>query len=113
MKWKDFSHKLTKKTVIYNFRQNDLKNYGDGAPLAPIFHKILAHKYKFKIPLPVHYIKYRRHSQLELLLTTLKKYGLCTDIGPGNCLIDEWIRLNSKKKYDKNGKIAKSGRQLA
>ena len=26
------------------------------------------------------------------------------------CLIDKWIRTNSKKKYDKNGNIAKSGK---
>jgi anhydro-N-acetylmuramic acid kinase len=32
------------------------------------------------------------------------------DIGPGNCLIDEWIRKNSDKKFDKNGDIAKSGK---
>ena len=32
------------------------------------------------------------------------------DIGPGNCLIDEWIRKNSKKKIDENGKIANSGK---
>ena len=25
------------------------------------------------------------------------------DIGPGNCLIDEWVRKNSKKKFDENG----------
>ena len=32
------------------------------------------------------------------------------DIAPGNCLIDEWIRKNSKYKYDKDGLIAKSGK---
>ena len=32
---------LTKKTVVYNFRQNDLKNGGHGAPLTPIFHNLL------------------------------------------------------------------------
>ena len=32
------------------------------------------------------------------------------DIGPGNCLIDKWIRLNSDKNFDDNGDIAKSGR---
>ena len=31
------------------------------------------------------------------------------DIGPGNCLIDEWIRKNSNKRFDKNGAIANSG----
>ena len=34
--------KLTKKKVVYDFRQNDLKNGGQGAPLTPIFHKMLA-----------------------------------------------------------------------
>ena len=36
--------KLTQKTVIYDFRQNDLKNGGHGAPLTPIFHKLLKTK---------------------------------------------------------------------
>ena len=31
------------------------------------------------------------------------------DIGPGNCLIDRWIRLKSDKKYDDKGLIARSG----
>ena len=30
---------LTKKIVIYDFRQNDIKNGGEGAPLVPIFHR--------------------------------------------------------------------------
>ena len=33
-----------------------------------------------------------------------------TDVGPGMCLIDQWVRQNSKKKYDQNGIIAKSGK---
>ena len=32
------------------------------------------------------------------------------DIGPGNCLIDEWVRKNSNKKFDKNGELAKAGK---
>ena len=32
------------------------------------------------------------------------------DIGPGNCLIDKWIRTKSKKKYDDKGNIAKFGK---
>ena len=33
-----------------------------------------------------------------------------TDIGPGMCLIDRWVRQKLKKNYDENGVIAKSGR---
>ena len=32
-----------------------------------------------------------------------------TDVGPGMCLIDRWLREKSKKKYDEKGKIARSG----
>ena len=32
------------------------------------------------------------------------------DIGPGNCLIDAWIRKNSKSHYDNLGSIARSGK---
>ena len=46
---------LTKKKVIYNFRQNDLENGGQGAPLAPIFHNALANKInkKFNLEFPI------------------------------------------------------------
>jgi anhydro-N-acetylmuramic acid kinase len=44
--------------------------------------------------------------------TTIWKTGhfSATDIGPGNCLIDKWIRLNSNKIFDKNGELARSGK---
>ncbi len=46
---------LTKKKIIYNFRQNDLENGGQGAPLTPIFHNVLANKInkKFKLGFPL------------------------------------------------------------
>ena len=32
------------------------------------------------------------------------------DIGPGNCLIDKWMRVNSGKTFDHNGDVAKLGK---
>ena len=32
------------------------------------------------------------------------------DTGPGNCLIDKWVRSNSNMKFDKMGNLAKSGK---
>ena len=32
------------------------------------------------------------------------------DIGPGNCLIDEWVRNNSNQKFDNEGKLAAYGK---
>ena len=64
--------KLTKKTVIYNFRQNDLKNGGHGAPLTPIFHKLLKTKFKYQRS---NIYKYRRNSKYTLLFQMIiKKY---------------------------------------
>jgi len=97
---------LTKKTVIYDFRQNDLKNDGQGAPLTAIFHKLLVYKYKFKIPLT--FLNIGGVANLTHIdhLNNMRAW----DVGPGNCLIDQWIRLNSKKRYDQDGKIARSGK---
>ena len=38
--------KITKKNIVYNFRQNDIENGGEGAPLTPIFHKLLVNQKK-------------------------------------------------------------------
>ena len=96
---------LTKKKVVYNFRKNDLKNGGEGAPLTPIFHQMLEKKLNIK---PVGF--YNIGGILNK--TTIQNDGRLSagDIGPGMCLIDKWIRTNSKKKYDTNGDIAKSGK---
>jgi anhydro-N-acetylmuramic acid kinase len=97
--------KLAKKTVIYDFRQNDLKNGGQGAPLTPIFHKLL--KIKFKIKNST-FINIGGITNITSISKEDKMSG--TDVGPGMCLIDRWIRQKSKKKYDKDGIISKSGK---
>ena len=102
--------KLTKKTVIYNFRQNDLKNDGEGAPLAPIYHKLIvkAFKDRGKLKLPIIILNIGGIANITLIN---EKYEISSmDIGPGNCLIDKWIRLNSEKRFDDNGDISKSGK---
>ena len=84
---------LTKKTVAYDFRQNDLKNGGNGAPLTPIFHKLL--KKKFKIN-NVTFVNIGGISNITSLSND--NYMSGTDVGPGMCLIDRWLREKSKKK---------------
>ena len=96
---------LTKKTVVYDFRQNDLKNGGQGAPLTPIFHTIISNK-----------LKKRLTSFLNIggitNETVIQENGefSARDIGPGNCLIDKWFKLNSDKIFDENGNVARSGK---
>jgi anhydro-N-acetylmuramic acid kinase len=99
---------LTKKTVINNFRQNDIKNGGGGAPLAPIFHRQIV-KQK-KIELPVCILNIGGITNITVLGKLNKEDFSSKDLGPGNCLIDEWIRKNTKNKFDNNGEIAKKGK---
>ena len=106
---------LTKKKVVYNFRQNDLDNGGQGAPLTPIFHNVIANKInkEFNLEFPINILNIGGISNITSTVNwenlEEKDQIYAFDIGPGNCLIDEWIRKNSKKKYDKDGLIASSG----
>jgi len=106
---------IVNKRVIYDFRQEDLKNNGQGAPLTPIFHHLLSQNInkKYKIEFPVCFINIGGISNItkiskknEVLEENLEAF----DLGPGNCLIDEWIRKNSNKNFDLGGSIAKSGK---
>ena len=107
---------LVKKKVVYDFRQNDIKNGGQGAPLTPIFHNILANRFnqKFNISFPIYFLNI---GGITNITKTVKDENLfksqemqAYDIAPGNCLIDDWIKKNSNKKYDHKGSIARSGK---
>ena len=107
--------KLTQKTVIYDFRQNDLKNGGQGAPLTPIFHGLIAYKHKL-IP-PNIFVNIGGIANMTYLGPQITGDGgyvgtewSAHDLCLGNCLIDQWIRVHSKKNFDKDGKIALSGK---
>ena len=100
----------TKKTVVYDFRQNDLKNGGEGAPLSPIFHlaliKSLFNKNRVKMPISI--LNIGGIANITEIDIDFKIFS--RDIGPGNCLIDMWIRKNSDKFYDENGFFAERGK---
>ena len=99
---------LTKKDVIFNFRQNDIDNGGEGAPLAPIFHRLLTHQKNIKLPACI--LNIGGIANITAITEYDKDNFLSRDLGPGNCLIDEWLRKNSKEKFDENGKIANRGK---
>ncbi len=99
---------LVKKNVIYKFRQNDINNGGEGAPLTPIFHQLIATQ--LKLDLPVCFLNIGGISNITIVNKPVGTFEFTSrDIGPGNCLIDNWIRKNSEKKYDKNGLLAAKG----
>ena len=106
---------ITKKIVINDFRKKDLLNGGQGAPLTPIFHKLISNiiNKKFELKLSTHIINIGGITNITKINSDKNLDNselIACDIAPGNCLIDYWIRKNSKKKFDENGEIAKSGK---
>ena len=100
---------LSKKIVVYNFRENDLKNGGGGAPLAPIFHKLIVSQSKIRQPVLI--LNLGGIANWTFLGKSDDGKDLhSADLGPGNCLIDQWMKKKSKKNYDKDGFTAKSGK---
>ncbi len=103
-------HQLTKNKIIYNFRKNDILNGGEGAPLTPIFHQLITTQKKIKLPVCI--LNIGGISNITIIKEPIGSLNFYSkDIGPGNCLIDSWIRKNSKKKFDFNGELASEGQK--
>ena len=105
---------LFKKIVINNFRQNDLNHGGQGAPLTPIFHSLISKiiQKNFKLKLPINIINIGGITNITQIKEDLNNSinFFAYDIGPGNCLIDDWVRNNKDLKFDKDGNYANIGK---
>lgn len=93
--------------VVYDFRSADVAAGGQGAPLVPLYHQALAHS------LP------QGGGRLAVLniggianLTLLGPGGeiLAFDMGPGNCLIDDWCLMKTGEPIDRDGALAARGK---
>ena len=91
--------------VVGNFRQKDIENGGEGAPIAPIYHKYIIEK--FKLELPCCFINIGGVSNLSYW-DGKKLIGF--DCGPGNSLMDDYMRYRFNLEYDNSGNLAKSGK---
>jgi len=97
---------LTGIDVIADFRSRDIAAGGQGAPLVPAFHRAL----------------FGQQDQTRVLaniggianISILKGDGatLGFDTGPGNALMDAWIKRHQDKEYDAVGAWAATGREI-
>ena len=92
-------------TVISNFRDGDVAAGGEGAPLAPRFHQLLAGKISNE-PIAIHNL-----GGISNLTYLDGKTTLAFDTGPGNAWIDAAAELatNGKQRFDRDGKLAAKG----
>ena len=90
--------------VIADFRGADIASGGEGAPLAPIFHKALAQN----LDLPSCILNIGGVANLTWI--SEEEAMVAFDTGPGNALIDDWMLQHTGKTMDVNGTLAATGR---
>lgn len=90
--------------TVGSFRHRDMAHGGQGAPLIPLYHAVLARD----LPRPLAVLNLGGVANV----TYLGNCGevMAFDVGPGNALIDDWVRSATSLPYDIDGKIAASGR---
>jgi len=96
---------LLKKKVFCNFRMNDIKNKGEGAPLAGIYHYNLVNY--MNIHEPVIFLNIGGISNISYISKNILE---SKDIGPGNVLMDEYLKKMKNENFDKDGIYASKGK---
>ncbi len=98
---------ITGITTVADFRRRDLAAGGQGAPLVPAFHRAVFHSPQ----------EHRAVLNLGGIanLTLLPKDGSQVtgfDTGPGNTLLDSWIREHLGQPFDYQGQWAQQGQLI-
>lgn len=92
--------------VVADFRRRDMAAGGEGAPLIPLFHKILF----AQLGNPEKGMAVLNIGGVSNLTFTDKNGKITSgDIGPGCSLMDQWAKYQTDKEYDEDGKLAESG----
>jgi anhydro-N-acetylmuramic acid kinase len=95
---------LTKISVVADFRSRDIAAGGQGAPLVPAFHAALFGSND------VHRVIVNIGGIANL--TDLPPHGIVRgfDTGPGNVLLDHWVRRHKGESHDAAGTWAQGGK---
>ncbi|PPR77808.1 MAG: Anhydro-N-acetylmuramic acid kinase [Alphaproteobacteria bacterium MarineAlpha2_Bin1] len=89
--------------VVSDMRVADLESGGQGAPLVPIYHYESFKNYD--IPLIILNI-----GGVSNVTWINSDNFIAFDTGPGNSIIDDWVRFSLGLQYDDSGKLARQGK---
>jgi len=90
--------------VVYDFRAADVAAGGEGAPLAPVFHRALVRRLARPAPVAVLNIG----GVANVTFIDGDELIGC-DTGPGNALLDDFLRLRTGAPLDTDGRNAAAG----
>ncbi|MHC8510022.1 MAG: anhydro-N-acetylmuramic acid kinase [Rhodospirillales bacterium] len=104
----------TGRPVIADFRSADIAAGGQGAPLAPLYHAALA----ADLEKPLCVLNIGGVANVTVLNGAGDKdegggdnaVAAAFDVGPGNALIDDWMRAHGLGDFDRDGALAAQGR---
>ena len=96
--------RLTGRAVVNDLRAADVQAGGEGAPLAPVYHRVLAARAPER---PVAFVNIGGVANV----TWVGRDGalLAFDCGPGNALMDDWAMRHTGQPVDLDGALARSG----
>jgi anhydro-N-acetylmuramic acid kinase len=92
--------------VAHDFRQADIEAGGQGAPLVPVFHHAIVKT--IERPHPVAVLNIGGVANVNFV--DGGPDPIACDTGPGNALIDDFMRARTGAPYDDNGDVAATGR---
>lgn len=90
--------------VVNDFRTNDVKAGGQGAPLIPVYHAALASG----LNKPVAILNLGGVGNVTFI--DEQNNLLAFDTGPGNALINDWVRSFTGEELDRDGAYALKGK---
>lgn len=90
--------------VVSDFRTADVEAGGEGAPLAPVFHRALAAAESR----PVAFLNIGGVANVSWIGPAGEM--LAFDTGPGNAMIDDWCLSRTGEAFDADGRLAADGR---
>lgn len=98
--------------VVYDMRANDMMHGGQGAPLAPAYHRALAGMLSESGAgeRPMAFVNIGGISNITYVGADGELVAF--DCGPGNALIDQWVSAKAGIPYDSGGAIASEGRLI-
>jgi anhydro-N-acetylmuramic acid kinase len=92
--------------VVYDFRAADVAAGGQGAPFVPVFHRAMVRLLDQAGPIAVLNIG----GVANLTYIDGEAELIACDIGPGNALIDDFVRLRTGSPHDDDGRAAAAGK---
>lgn len=95
--------------VVNDFRSADVAAGGEGAPLAPLYHR--ARLCAADIDLPAVILNIGGVGNVTYIDKDEDRI-VAFDTGPGNALMDDWMQSRTGARYDEDGKMALAGKPL-